>query len=144
MPDELNEIERRLTLLRPASGGLDRDRMLFEAGRASARAENRERVWAGAVAASIVVALVLGVGLVRERTLRLGLERALATRTPEARPSSPIPIRELAPDSYLTLTRRALAGLDDSPRSARRPPEAAPDPTPPPLRAWSPAGLRDL
>jgi hypothetical protein len=144
MSDELNEIERRLTLLRPASGGLDRDRMLFEAGRASARAEAHGRAWAGAVAASMVVALALGFGLARERTLRLGLERAIAARTPEARPAPPIPTREIAPDSYLALTRRALAGLDDSPRSARRPPEAAPDPTPPPLRAWSPAGFRDL
>jgi hypothetical protein len=144
MPDELNEIERRLTLLRPSSGGLDRDRMLFEAGRASARAETRGRAWAVAVAASMVVAIGLGVGLVRERSLRHDLERALATRTPEARPAPPIPPREIAPDSYLALTRRALAGLDDSPPSARRPPEAAPDPTPPPLRAWSPAGLRDL
>ena len=73
--DDLTDLERRLAALRPASGGLDRDRMLFDAGRASARAEGRARAWALSAAASALVAVGLGVGLARERSRALGLER---------------------------------------------------------------------
>ena len=36
--DDLNALEAPLSALTPLSGGLSRDRMLFEAGRAAARA----------------------------------------------------------------------------------------------------------
>ena len=48
---DLSEFERRLAAWRPAVGGLDRDRMLYEAGRAAARADGRVQSWRLATAA---------------------------------------------------------------------------------------------
>jgi hypothetical protein len=145
--DDLTNIERRLSALRPASGGLDRDRMLFEAGRASGRAEGRARAWALAAAASVLVAVGLGVGLARERSRALDLERALiaARGTPPAiaaPPPAPPRAIGVAPDSYLALSHRALAGLDDRPAAPPRRLDAL-GPTVP-ERPLSPRDLRDF
>ena len=79
----LSDLERRLEQWRPASGSLDRDRMLFDAGRASARAESWGRLGAALAASFALVAVGLGGLLVRERAHRHGLEVALAERTRE-------------------------------------------------------------
>ncbi len=147
--DDLTHFEQWLAALRPASGGLDRDRMLFEAGRASARAEGRARAWALTAAASVLVAVGLALGLARERSRRLDLERSLvaASRISPAiePPSPPSPPIDVAPDSYLALSRRLVAGLDD-PRPAPEVPvgRPAPDRLRLPLRVREPDGLRDL
>lgn len=152
--DDLTDLEHRLAALRPSNGGLDRDRMLFDAGRASARAEGRARAWAFA-AASTVVAVGLGFGLARERSRALDLERALVaarepTPAPKATelPTGAAPAVEAAPDSYLALSRRAFAVLDDPPvASARRPiGPGLPAPERPlsPLRGRGANGYRDL
>ena len=149
--DDLTDPARQLAALRPTARGLDRDRMLFEAGRASARADGR--VWVLSAAASALVVVGLGVALARERSRALGLERALiverevpaATTVPTPLPIAPI---EVAPDSYLALSRRALAGLDDLPVAQPHPPGDLVPPAPgrvlSPLRSRGAEGLRDL
>ena len=122
----LSDLERRLQRWRPLPGSLDRDRMLFDAGRASARAESWGRLGAALAASFALVAVGLGGLLVRERGYRHALEVTLAERTrepvladpaPPPLPSRPAPAR----DSYLALTRRILTtGLDDLPPSASK------------------------
>jgi hypothetical protein len=146
--DDLTDLERRLAALRPTARGLDRDRMLFEAGRASARAEGR--IWVLSAAASALVVVGLGVALARERSRALGLERAVAATRPTSPPitSPPVAPIEVAPDSYLALSRRALAGLDDLPVTPSHPPGDLGPPAPgrvlSPLRSRGAEGLRDL
>jgi hypothetical protein len=153
--DDLTDLERRLTALRPTAQALDRDRMLFEAGRASARGEGR--AWVLSAAASALMVVGLGVALARERSRALGLERDLiaAGEVPAAppiavtaAPREPSPPVEVAPDSYLALSRRALAGLDDLPAAPPHPPGDLGPPAPgrvlSPLRSRGAEGLRDL
>lgn len=65
--DDLTDLERRLRQWQPTALGLDRDRMLFEAGRATARAEIWGWVPIGSIAALLIVAVGLGVLVARER-----------------------------------------------------------------------------
>ena len=67
---DLSELERRLAAWRPAAGALDRDRMLYEAGRAAARADGRVQSWRLATAALVLLAVGLGGLLVHERSQR--------------------------------------------------------------------------
>ena len=149
----LSDLERRLEQWRPASGSLDRDRMLFDAGRASARAESWGRLGAALAASFALVAVGLGGLLVRERAHRHGLEVALAERTREpALPElvSPLPpLAEPAPNSYLALSRRILAsGLEELPPAASNAPRSEiperPEPPLTPLDARRRGGLMDL
>jgi hypothetical protein len=151
--DELTDLEHRLAALRPATSGLDRDRTLFEAGRASARAEGRARAWGFVAAASMLVAVGLGVGLARERARALDLERALVAAreapAPSAAPApAPLPPIEIAPNSYLALSHRALAGLDEPPAAPGRHPvdigPTAPERPLSPLRVRGAGDFRDL
>lgn len=66
MSEELNEIERALTALSPAAPRLDRDALMYEAGRGSWR---RRWLWPAAACGFAVLAAGLGV--------------RLATRTPD-------------------------------------------------------------
>jgi hypothetical protein len=116
----LNDLERRLAGWRPAGGDLDRDRMLFQSGEASARARTRERSWAVGFAVSLLVSIGLGVELVRERSYREGVEKALVAVAHPSVPSVPPPAIETYPlpralpsDSYFSLTRRYSAGVED-------------------------------
>jgi hypothetical protein len=115
-------LEGRLAAWRPSAGGLDRDALLFEAGRASARAEASAplRLASGSAAALAALAVGLGGLLAAERGRRHDLEVALARSAPappgaaarpEAGPSpsgEPRPAEAPAPTSYLALTHRAL------------------------------------
>jgi hypothetical protein len=140
---DLTDLERRLTLWRPAPVVLDRDRMLFEAGRAAGRSEARLRAGLLSTAALALVAAGLGVPLVRERAQRHALEVRIARQSiaapapsmPEPAPP-PIAIEPFAPESYLALTHRMLdGGLDDAPGSAPgMPPEPSPTRPEPTLR----------
>jgi hypothetical protein len=129
--------ERRLASWLPAASALDRDRMLFEAGRAFDRAKSRGKVWTS-VAVSLALLLVgLGGLFAHERSRRLALEAVLVTRPPVQAPeltstpprvALPVPGGErLGPSSYFVLTMRLAAGeLDFPPVSleydAERPP----------------------
>jgi hypothetical protein len=123
---DLTDLERRLTRWRPVAEDLNRDRMLFEAGRAAGRTEFRAWTGLASSAALALVAAGLGVLLVGERAQRQALEvriaqRAGAATAPSLQEPTPPPIveRPLSPDSYLALTHRLqTAGLDDVPRPA--------------------------
>ncbi len=149
----LSDLERRMGRWRPASGSLDRDRMLFDAGRASARGESWGRLVGALAACLALVALGLGGLLVRERGYRQGLEVALAERTREPAPREMVaplpPFAEPAPDSYLALSRRILAsGLEELPPTVSNAPRdeisERPEPTLTPLSVRGRGGLREL
>jgi hypothetical protein len=132
---ELSALEQRLAAWRPSPGALDRDRMLYDAGRAAARAENRLQSWRLATAALLVISIGLGGLLVYQRSLRLldrdllaqeqarrhALETALAAGD---RPLEPAPgisapavqatsIQRLPPTSYFILTARLTRSGQD-------------------------------
>jgi len=120
--NELNAMERRLATWRPVIGALDRDRMLYEAGRAAARADARVQSWRLATAALILIGVGLGGLLAHERSQRQTLEVAIAAwvdaRQPAGEIVSPefreIPaIEPFAPDSYFALTSRFARGNRD-------------------------------
>jgi hypothetical protein len=148
---ELTALERRLASWQPSAGALDRDRMLYDAGRASVGV----RPWRLAAAALLFATAGLGGLLVqqrsqlaRERALladerahRRELETALAARTGSPRPASPVPattevpvIGPPSPSSYLVLTARLVGGdaassgvgADPEPRVPARNPAGGP------------------
>jgi len=116
----LNAMERRLAAWRPASGGLDRDRMLYEAGRAAARADGRVQSWRLATAALILMVVGLGGLMMHERSQRHAMEVALAARTRPSQSAPTVPllsattaIEPFAPSSYFALTSRLAQGNPD-------------------------------
>ncbi|MDG3005048.1 hypothetical protein [Paludisphaera mucosa] len=150
-PDPLIALEGRLAAWLPASGGLDRGRMLYEAGRAAATAERRGAFRTLAAATLTLglasIALATGWGLERRRAVAPESERiagrpdaGLARSTPDlARPAPPRPQvadergRPFAATSYLELTRRIADGRFEpevQPRppggGSADPPESAP------------------
>ena len=124
---DLTALERRLAGWQPSAGSLDRDRMLYDAGRAAAGARTWRAIAASLLIASVGLAALLAhqhSSLVRERALlsqeraeRLQVETALAARPAAAQPatSSPLPaaIEPPSPSSYLALSARMADGLDD-------------------------------
>lgn len=148
---DLNDLERPLSRLRPASIGLSRERMLFEAGRASASAGRRRSAFAFTTAALSVAVVVLGGLLLHERSRRQALEVELAALPERPAPSRPGP--SLSPpvlvasaveasDSYLMLSRRIQAeGIEERRPSVAPSPEGRPLPDPnPPI---TPTRVRD-
>jgi hypothetical protein len=118
---EISEMERRLASWRPATGGLDRDRMLYDAGRAAARADGLSRPWGLATAALTLVTVGLGGLLLHERSRCMALETslAIASRTIPPQPAAAIelpasgktPVVEpFEPSSYFALTARLTRG----------------------------------
>jgi hypothetical protein len=127
---ELAAIEQRLKQWSPASGSLDRDRILFESGRASAHSPAGRTPWVvltlGLTAASITFATLY----IRERGERQAL--ALALRG-SARPALPIaaePEQNASRDAstssdsesgYFRIRERIVAkGLDAWPAAVAR------------------------
>jgi hypothetical protein len=86
-PDGLSDLERRLAALAPSGTGLDADRMLFAAGRASAPPARRGAFWP-AVAALLTL---LSVGLAAAWLDERAEHRALAEQWDRAmrRPLTP-------------------------------------------------------
>jgi len=122
LDDRLNALEFRLREWQPAPGGLDRDRMIFEAGRAASRqarpAPWRRFVWPSAAALAACLTLAMGLAWRAERTRREVLEVLLLAQqaTPPgggsreqppavARTEVP-PTPEERPSSYLSLIHR--------------------------------------
>jgi hypothetical protein len=120
--DRLSDLEQRLRSWVPSAGGLDRDRMLFEAGQAAAGAAERARMmsrwWKFAAGAAAVLALSLGVAWRNERRERLALQLDIARSSQPALLTAPVAsrsvlmaqrhVKAVAPDrwSYLTLVRQ--------------------------------------
>jgi hypothetical protein len=149
---DLSDLERDLRRLQAGAIGLDRDRLLFDAGRASKQAEHRGRLTVGLVLVAFGVAIGFGGLFVKERTERLALEVRLAER--ERALVAPglvadVSDRPIEKDSYLALRRNLL---DDSPESRGpvanvgepRPFPAGDRPRPEPLRARGSEGLIPL
>jgi hypothetical protein len=152
---DLSAVERRLAVWRPAAGGLDRDRMLYEAGRAAAKADGRVQSWRLATAALALLTVGLGGLLTHERMQRRALETsiAIAGRIDAAQPAAEIALPASAknpaiePSSYFALTSRLSRGNPDisSPdvnfEPEPRRPATGPSDLPP---QWRPLQPRDL
>ncbi len=123
--DHLSPLEERLRSWVPSAGGLDRDRMLFEAGRAAVQGPSRAgtsgRLWKYATAASVLLALGLRIAWHNERSQRRALELTIARQAPPpALVSTPDLMTErqeeetnVDPSSYLALVRQ-LRRLEDA------------------------------
>jgi hypothetical protein len=146
---DMSEVACRLAAWRPASGGLDRDRMLYEAGRAAAQADGRGQSWRLATAALTLLTVGLGGLLAHERSQRRALETsiAMAARINPAQPAGEIAssasretsaIEPFAPDSYFALTSRLARGVPDLLSSV----EFEADPQRPPARPSMPPAQR--
>ena len=127
LEDNLKALEHRLATWRPAIGGLDRDRMLYEAGKAQVT-EGHVRFWRLATAALLFVTVGLGgllayqtslleherVLVARERARHSSTGTSLITRADESEPSplppssksADAPVEPLSPTSYFVLTAR--------------------------------------
>lgn len=148
----LNALEQRLGGWQPMPGTLNRDRMMFEAGRAAAQRGTFRLVAIGGL-----MLLVAGLGglLAHERSQRQVLEGLLAMQAQSSdftppKPDSPVLVPpaspvvvELDPDSYLALTHRRTGSiLDDFSAAAQEPlPTRSTAPLDPPL---SPLRARTL
>lgn len=151
---DLTALERRLSAWRPAAA-IDRDRLLYESGRAAARADARP--WRLATAALILISMGLGGALIhqrsslaRERALlaserasRIEREARLAARSAPPTSPPPGPIEPPGPNSYLALSSRLTGAWDgeapDDVPSQPGPRRPAPDPS---GGEWHPAPLR--
>ncbi len=131
--EHLSSLEERLRSWVPSPGGLDRDRMLFEAGRAevlgSIQARSHARLWRFATAAAVLLASALGMVWHNEHSQRRALELTIARLAPSPAPfvATPELIAErqenetaIDPSSYLALIRQvnrpgAAANLEPDP-----------------------------
>jgi hypothetical protein len=123
--DHLSSLEERLRSWVPSPGGLDRDRMLFEAGRAEVQGPIQTgtsgRLWKYATAASVLLASGLGIAWHNERSQRRALELTFARLAPPpALVSTPDLMTErqeeetnVDPSSYLALVRQ-MNRLEDA------------------------------
>jgi hypothetical protein len=113
-PDDLNDLEQRLAAWQPSTAGMDADRMLFAAGRASAAKAPSRLVWPAVSACLALVTVFLGARWTAERSERLALGEELRHR-----PTATVPAPTLGPaavepavtepppaDSYLAIRRR--------------------------------------
>jgi len=120
-PDDLKDLEQRLSSWQPAADGLDSDAMLFAAGRASARPGPARLAWPTLTGLLSVLCVVLGLWLTAERSERQALARQLRehqsvpVNEPPAAPAAdvvPTESDEPAPDSYFVSHRALEKGLD--------------------------------
>jgi len=146
-PDNLTpadeELARVLGGLRPAATGIDRDTLMFAAGRAST--QRRVRAWQGLSAAAATLLVVALVVPPRAMPTRVTVERPRQTPGSEriaARPA-PTPAEAdavpLVDASYLKLRNAVLARGVDVLTPPASPARRAPVPSPSP-RDWRGAG----
>lgn len=116
-PEELTELAARLRALAPSGGGLDRDELLYRAGRAAAP---RRGPWVVASAVSTAVAAALALWLavrppaVVERVIAVPAQAPTeepSSVPPEAIAGSPLPHLELQD----RLIKHGLDGLGQRP-----------------------------
>ena len=147
---DLNDLERRLAEWRPATAGLDADRMLFAAGRDSARPG-----WSRSVLPIVSVCLALvaglfGVGFAHERAAKLDLIAQLHDTRPSFVPdpnsvpdSSETPWAETPAASSYLAAHVALAQNPDSwlDQAKVEPAAGTPLPSRPILKSHSPSEM---
>jgi hypothetical protein len=153
-PDRaLRDLEQRLAACRPAADGLDADRMLFAAGRASARPGPGRFAWPLVAAGMTLVAAGLAVWAASERAERVALAGQLRQQSPAPAPRVPprppapgdFAAEPPAPDSYLAARHLVEQGLDGWPeRPTASEPTGPPTGNPPVLRAGLPGQLPEL
>jgi hypothetical protein len=129
--EHLKSLERRLAGWRPAVGALDRDRVLYHAGQAAARADTYVQAWR--LASAALLFLLIGSGwliarqrsmlvheqylLEREQSQRLALETTLAAQTRIVAAEAahhlgePPPLEPFAANSYFVLASRHAQGI---------------------------------
>jgi hypothetical protein len=123
-PDDLSDVERRLSAWQPDSTGLNADAMLFAAGRAAARPGPTRFVWPALTGVMTVLIVVLGVGLANERTARQLLAEQIRQPAPAPSPApsfipTELPTSDEPGPSSLFASHRALEqGLDAWPSRA--------------------------
>lgn len=113
-PGDLNDLEQHLATWRPSAAGLDADRMLFAAGRASAPAIKGRLLWPMVSGCLALVTVFLGARWTAERADRLALAEELrhrltaTTSVPAPSPAAvePAPTEPPPADGYLALRRR--------------------------------------
>ena len=150
-PDDLSELERRLSACQPAPEGLDADAMLFAAGRAAG--PHRVRfVWPALTGFLAVLALVMAVWATPERAERLALARHLRQLSPAPSepvstptvPSEPPTADEPTADNWLTSRRALEQGLEAwPPQAIETPTTPGPIPTVPVLMVGQRDALLD-
>lgn len=127
-PDDLTDLERRLTGWRPNPAGLNPDAMLFAAGRAAARPW---RAWL-ALAPCLAALAVAVAAWASERAERVALAEQLRQRAPAPAlvpPDEPT-FDEPGPNSFLTAHRALEYGLEAwPPQPIAAPKTPAPEPT---------------
>jgi hypothetical protein len=110
-PEGLNAFENRLAAWRPASDGLDADRLLFTAGRASVHGR---LAWPAITVSLALVSLCLGQRLLSERAERVTDHLALQSRIDRLAQSMVAPVPEpqvvASADSPATETATYRAG----------------------------------
>jgi hypothetical protein len=112
-PDDLSEIERRLSVWRPNAEGLNRDAMLYAAGLAAGKGGHGRLLWPALCSLLAVCAAVLGAWGLNERAECQFLIGRLHEPTSSA-PASPTNALAAAPhsafvaspDGYLNLRRQ--------------------------------------
>ena len=130
--EQINSIENRLSRWKPAATAIDRDRLLFESGRAAGRAEAGIRAIQGSIVGSILAAIVTGGILMRERGLGRAVQSrpsrdeslqtappTIASANPDATAIGDVGERrvKISDDSYLALSRLAESNaLERAPR----------------------------
>jgi hypothetical protein len=145
-PDDLNDLELRLTAWQPSAAGLDADALLFAAGRASVRPGAGRFAWPAVAACLALTTVSLGVWLRVERSERLALARLVQPSVPTlaVAPTPPVPVtppaEPLSPNGYLTVRRRAESDLDTW--LARSAPPTEPPAAPPDFRTVLRSGWR--
>jgi len=115
LPADLLALEAELAALRPSGAPLDRDRLLFEAGRASAAPARRRFVWPAATAAMTAAAACLAVMLFYQPPPQV-VERVRIVEVERLVPAEPVD-EEVAAN--------AAAGGDMRSMAQRPQPEAA-------------------
>ncbi len=110
LPESHDELSQTLRQLKVAAPALDRDRLLFEAGRRSVK---RSWAWPMATAASVMVACLSGL-MVWQQTINRPQEARATSLAPvvqeliAAQKMNVEPVEELSPLSYLALREESL------------------------------------
>lgn len=104
-PDDLTDLERRLTVWQPDREALDADAMLFAAGRAVGR--RGARLWPVLTGLLAMVVIALGAWGLSERAERLRLAEQRSP-LPTPAPTVPTPAVEYVGSASLLAVHRAL------------------------------------